>query len=101
MKLLRYVGMLSLFSIAMIALSGCNVDAIGTSNSSLNFERNKAPWPISVWNTNPEMSELTIAVRASAPWILVAPDQVKSKAPEGGVFDEQQIVSAPKSLLHL
>jgi len=38
------------------------------------------------------MSELTIAIRTSEPWIQVAPDQVKSKAPEGGVFDEQQIV---------
>lgn len=100
MKLLRCVGMVSVLSVAVVVLSGCNVDAIGTSNTSLNFERNKAPWPISVWNTNPEIGELTITVRVSDPWIQVAPEQVKSTAPEGVTFDEQEIVvQVDRSLL--
>lgn len=92
MKLLRYVGMLSFLLTVAFVLSGCNVDAIDASNLSLNFERNQAPWPISVWNTNPEIAELTITVRTSEPWIQVAPDQVKSGAPEGVSFDKQEIV---------
>ena len=100
MKLLRCVGMFSVLSVAMVALSGCNVDAIDTSNTSLDFERNTAPYTISVWNTNPEIAELTITVRVSDPWIQIAPEQVKSNAPEDVTFDKQEIVvQVDRSLL--
>ncbi|HDP34321.1 MAG TPA: VWA domain-containing protein [Candidatus Hydrogenedentes bacterium] len=100
MTLMRFSGIVLAASATALALAGCNVDAIDASNTSLSFERNRAPMTIFVWNSNPDMSELTITLRPSNPWIQVAPTEVKSAAPQGLVRDEQEVVvQVDRSLL--
>ena len=100
MKMMRGMAVVLIVTGGFFICTGCTVDAIDVSNTTLDFERNPLPRTFFVWNNNPEMAELTISVRANKPWIRVAPDQVRSAAPAGVNYDKQQVeVAVDRSLM--
>jgi hypothetical protein len=76
--------------------------AIAVSNATLDFELSELPRFLEVWNFNPEVPELNLAVTPSEPWIVVNAQTVQSDAPTQttGPFDKQTIqVSIDRSRL--
>lgn len=76
--------------------------AIAVSNSTLDFELSELPRFLEVWNFNPDVPQLNLAVTPSEPWIIVNTQTVQSDAPaqSTGPFDKQTIqVSIDRSRL--
>ena len=78
------------------------VPAIAVSNSTLDFELNEGSMKFQVWNYNPEVPKLSLAVTPSEPWIVVNVLAVQSDAPlqAQGPYDKQWVqVSIDRSQL--
>jgi PKD repeat protein len=83
------------FTVALTAGTGLSVhrrtatvvvdplrEAIGLSNTQLNFELNPLPRDMTVWNSNPDIEEeLRISVTPSHPWIQVSASTITPPAP--------------------
>lgn len=66
-------------------------DAIGVSNSSLDFGLDTRPWEIDVWNQSSRFSSLNIRLAADKDWIMLQPAEVTSVAPVLGITDKKRV----------
>ncbi len=68
-------------------------DATAFSNSVLDFERSSLPRFLEVWNKNPDVDSLTLAVTPSEPWIVVNTTSITSDGPNStaGPFNKQTV----------
>lgn len=89
---------LGVFLMAAVGLlgTGCPpdpVEAISFSNSTLDFERSELPRFLEVWNNNPGVERLSLAVTPSNSWIVVNVRTVTSNAPAQttGPFNKQTV----------
>lgn len=84
---------LSLWPTAL--LTGCiqPIEAISTSNATLDFGLNTRPLFFDVWNNNPDADPIRIRVRADKPWVLTDVSSVTSAPPASasGPFDLQGV----------
>ena len=85
----------ALLAVPML-LTGCPPvvrDAIGISNSTLEFGLNEVPLLVFVWNTDPAIASMDIAVSTSHAWIRTSLASVTSEAPPAasGPFDKQSV----------
>ena len=98
---------LGVFLMAAVGLlgTGCPpdpVEAISFSNATLDFERSELPRFLEVWNNNPGVERLSLAVTPSNSWIVVNVRTVTSNAPAqtSGPFNKQTVqVSIDRSRL--
>jgi hypothetical protein len=69
------------------------VEAISFSNATLDFERSELPRFLEVWNNNPGVERLSLAVIPSNSWIVVNVRTVASNAPAQttGPFNKQTV----------
>jgi len=92
---LQTFGVFLLAAVGLLG-TGCPpdpVEAIAFSNTTLDFERSELPRFLEVWNNNPGVARLSLAVTPSNSWIVVNVRTVTSNAPAQttGPFNKQTV----------
>jgi hypothetical protein len=94
---------MTVLGLALCALTGCiqPKDAITVSNATIDFGLNEYPFTIQVWNTNPDVPDVTVHVTSSDPWLVLSVDQVTCAPPDiNGYLSKQSVdVSVNRALL--
>ncbi len=85
---------LCLLTLLAFAPMGCGLlpDAVGVSNTRIDFGLNETPFPLYVWNARERTASLRIQAEADVSWIQITPRELVSARPEGGEYDKRSMI---------